>query len=91
MIEQLWKRIISDYGDRSFFSNKKEILSLFSSVSDGDFSSYDDITQALLNLIEETMITYEENIKTNRKVDYWSLHIQSITMLETVFLLKAIQ
>ena len=90
MIEQLWERIIADYDNKSFFSDKKSILSLFSSVSNGDFSFCDDITQALLNLIEETRILYEENI-AERKVDYWSLHIQSITMLETVFLLRVKQ
>lgn len=91
MIEQLWERIISDYDNKSFFSDKKSILSLFSSVSNGDFSFCDDINQALLNLIEETRVLYEENIETERKVDYWSLHIQSITMLETVFLLRVRQ
>ncbi len=95
MKNQMWLRIIDDY-KKSKFPNKNKIIELFedevSSLDSLNFQSGVDQTKdSLLKLIEATRRMYEENGDITRRGDLWSIHSQSITMLENVLLINDFQ
>lgn len=92
MRNQMWERIICDY-KKSSFPRKNELIELFEDEVFGldslNFKSGIDQTKdSLLKLVEATRRMYEENGVQEKGVDFWSIHIQSITMLENVLLLN---
>ena len=93
MRNQMWERIIYDY-KKSSFPRKNEVVELlegkFSSLDSLNFKSGTEQTvDSLLKLIEATRRMYEENATDGNKMDLWSIHIQSIIMLENVLLINS--
>lgn len=91
-MNQMWLRIIYDY-EKSSFPRKNEIVELFKTkVSSLDSlnskSGVEQTKESLLKLIESTRRMYEENGYEEKRIDFWSIHIQSITMLENVLLMN---
>ena len=95
MRNQMWERIIYDY-KKSSFPRKDELLEMFETEVYGlDSLNFDNgVDQAkdsLLKLIEGTRRMYEENSEDSKRVDLWSIYLQSITMLENVLLINGLQ
>jgi len=93
MKNKMWLRIIDDYDDKSSFPNKNKIIELFENEVSGldslNFQSGVEQTEnSLLKLIEATRRMYEENGEDSKRVDLWSIHLLSITMLENVLLIN---
>lgn len=91
----MWERIIYDYKN-SNFPRKNELLEMFETEAYGldslNFDNGVDQTKdSLLKVIEATRRMYEENGEDSRRVDLWSIHLQSITMLENVLLINNFQ
>lgn len=90
-----WKRIIDDYEKLYWaFPYKKEIINLFSKYSGSasliDFENgYLQTIDCLLGTVEATRRMYEENTDEKIRMDLWSIHLQSITMLENVLLINS--
>lgn len=92
MRNQMWLRIIYDY-NKSSFPKKDRLIELFENEVSGldslNFKNGVDQTKStLLKLIESTRRMYEENSNSERRMDLWSIHLQSITMLENVLLIN---
>ena len=92
MRNQMWERIIYDY-EKSNFPRKNELLEMFETEVYGldslNFDNGIDQTKdSLLKVIEGTRRMYEENKVEEKRIDFWSIHIQSITMLENVLLMN---
>ena len=92
MRNQMWERIIYDYKESSF-PRKNELLEMFKievygldSLNFGN--GVDQTKDSLLKVIEATRRMYEENSEDSKRVDLWSIHLQSITMLENVLLIN---
>lgn len=93
MRNQRWERIIHDY-EKSVYPRKSELLEMFELEVCGldslNFENGVDQTKdSLLKLIEATRRMYEENTVGNNRIDLWSIHTQSITMLENVLLINS--
>ncbi len=91
-MNQTWLRIIYDY-KKSSFPRKNEILKLFeskvSTLDALDFKSgVEQTKENLLKLVVATRRMYEENKVEEKRIDFWSIHMQSITMLENVLLMN---
>lgn len=91
-MNQMWLRIIYDY-KKSSFPRKNEILELFeskvSTLDSLDFKSgVEQTKENLLKLVIATRRMYEENGYEEKRIDFWSIHTQSITMLENVLLMN---
>ncbi len=91
-MNQMWLRIIYDY-KKSSFPRKNEILELFeskvSTLDASDFKSgVEQTKENLLKLVVATRRMYEENGYEEKRIDFWSIHMQSITMLENVLLMS---
>ena len=91
-MNQMWLRIIYDY-EKSSFTRKNEIVELFKTkVSSLDYlnskSGVEQTKESLLKLVESTRRMYEENGYEEKRIDFWSIHIQAITMLENVLLIN---
>jgi len=95
MRNQMWERIIYDY-KKSSFSRKNELLEMFEiEVCGLDSLNFDNgvdqTKDSLLKVIEGTRRMYEENKVEEKRMDLWSIHIQSITMLENVLLIEGLK
>ncbi len=92
MRNQMWERIIYDY-KKSNFPRKNELLEMFETELYGldslNFDNGVDQTKdSLLKVIEGARRMYEENSENSKRVDLWSIYLQSVTMLENVLLLN---
>lgn len=95
MRNQRWERIIYDY-KKSSFPRKNELLEMFEKEVYGldslNFENGIDQTKdSLLKVVEATRRMYEENVEDSKRVDLWSIHLQSITMLENVLLINGLK
>lgn len=91
-----WQRIIDDYKKSGIsFDNKQMVLNLF--VNEKNFmedtpqdfgTPLKYVVRSLLTSIEATRRMYEENENDKRRLELWSLHLQSITMLENMLLIN---
>lgn len=95
MRNQMWERIVYDY-KKSSFPRKNELLEMFEKEVYGldslNFENGIDQTKdSLLKVVEATRRMYEENVEDSKRVDLWSIHLQSITMLENVLLINGLK
>lgn len=95
MRNQRWERIIYDY-QNSTFPRKNELVEMFKMEVHGldslNFENgIDQTIDSLLKVIEGSRRMYEENKVEEKRIDFWSIHIQSITMLENVLLIEGLK
>lgn len=91
MNNQYWKRIVDDY-KKSDFIHKYIVLEFFERKQKSllEFENgFDFSIASILDTIEATRRMYEENTDEKIRLDLWSIHLQTITMLENVLLINS--
>jgi len=89
-----WNRIINDYEKLSSFPDKSEVIELFNKYSERETveffeNGYSQTAFFIIGTIEATRRMYEENTDDKIRLDLWSIHLQTITMLENVLLINS--
>ncbi len=91
MNNQYWKRIVDDYKKSDFIHNYI-VLEFFEGKQKSllEFENgFDFSVSSILDTIEATRRMYEENTDDKIRLDLWSIHLQTITMLENVLLINS--